>query len=618
MTAASFTLPPGYRELFLSEAGEHLNAMARQLLVLEETPQNLEELNALFRAVHSLKGMSATMGYDRMATLAHRLEDVLARFRREGRLPAAAIEQLRAGHALLEKMLEEIAVGRPESSGEALDCRPAAEPATPAGRSLVPGGGQYELKVVPAESGSVALSHWLWLVNELMRLGTLLSCRPAPEELAEDRLPASLEARWRCPLAIEEATARLVNVAGPLHVELALTSPPAVTLRPGKAQEGNRVRVSAALLDRLVNLTGELVTVRHGLRMALGKGSLEALTEELEQFDGLLDQLRQEVLDARMVALSTVTERLPHLVQALARASGKHIALRLSGTEERLDRAILEAVVVPLEHAVRNAIDHGIESSGTIQVRALRQSGQLLLEVADDGRGMDGEAIRRRAVADGFLTAPDAARLSPEEALMLVCRPGFSTASRVTASSGRGVGMDAVRQSVEQLGGHLELESRPGAGTCVRMVLPRTVAIAPVLLVSCGGEPVGFPVTRILSTLEPDPGQLRWGEDGWVACLAEEELPLIGLHVLLGRPADWPLRPAVVVVNRHGRRLGLVVEALLGQQDVFIKPLRYPLDQLPGLCGATQLGDGRIAFLLEPQALLDAGSATVGLPTKEP
>lgn len=617
MTAASFTLPPGYRELFLSEAGEHLNAMARQLLVLEETPQNLEELNALFRAVHSLKGMAATMGYDRMAALAHRLEDVLARFRREGRLPAAAIEQLRAGQAVLEKRLEDIAAGRPESSGEALDCGPAAEPATPAGRSLVPGGGLYELTVVPAESGSVALSHWLWLVNELMRLGTLLSCRPAPEELAADRLPARLEARWRCPLAVEEATARLVNVAGPLHVELALTSPPAVTLRPARAQEGNRVRVSAALLDRLVNLTGELVTMRHGLRTALGKGSLEALTEELEQFDGLLDQLRQEVLSARMVALSTVTERLPHLVQSLARAAGKHIILRLSGTEERLDRAILEAVVVPLEHAVRNAIDHGIESSGTIQVRAVRQSGQLLLEVADDGRGMDREAIRRRAVADGFLTASDAARLSPEEALMLVCRPGFSTASRVTASSGRGVGMDAVRQGVEQLGGHLELESRPGAGTCVRMVLPRTVAIAPVLLVSCGGEPVGFPVTRILSTLEPDPGQLRRGEAGWVACLAEEELPLIGLHVLLGRPADWPSHPAVVVVNRHGRRLGLVVEALLGQQDVFIKPLRYPLDQLPGLCGATQLGDGRIAFLLEPQTLLDAGSGTVGLPTRE-
>jgi len=266
-------------------------------------------------------------------------------------------------------------------------------------------------------------------------------------------------------------------------------------------------------------------------------------------------------------------------------------------------------------HLVRNAVDHGIDKRGRVRVHACREKDLALIEVSDDGRGMDPEALRRKAVAGGLLSAAQARALRDRDALQLICRPGFSTAAAVTSTSGRGVGMDVVKNAAENLGGSLDILSAPGAGTRMRLCLPLSVAIIQVLMVECDGSRLGIPFTRVLRLLSLGREDIQSSGRKLITRLGDEVLPLLSLRKILRRPAVPPRGSMPVVVTEvQGRRLGLVVDALAGQREVFIKALDFPLNRLSGLSGASILGDGQILFLIDPHQLLHERS----LPVPEP
>jgi len=366
------------------------------------------------------------------------------------------------------------------------------------------------------------------------------------------------------------------------------------------------VRVSTGLLDEYVNLTGELITHRNMLNTALSHRNWDELNEALTLTGRLIDDLHHHVLQGRLMPLASITGRLPRIVRDLCRKTGKRVTLHQSGTQIGMDRSILEELTDPLVHLVRNAVDHGIEREGVVEVSARRERGLILVEVADDGRGMDPERIRQKAVARGLISASQAEALSDRAALTLVCQPGFSTAEHVTETSGRGVGMDVVKAAVQGLGGTLDILSAPGAGTRFQMRLPLSIAIIKIFLVNCAGGLLAIPVTRVQRALELATREILSHENRRSFRLDEESIPLYSLAEALCLPHPAAADTVWVCLTEvRGQQVGLQVDGFLGQRDAFIKPLGFPLNRLNGLSGATLEGDGRVVFLIDPQSLLE-------------
>jgi two-component system chemotaxis sensor kinase CheA len=471
-----------------------------------------------------------------------------------------------------------------------------------------------------AADAAAPAARGLLVLRELARFGTLLESAPGEAELRQGRGALRLQASLltaEAPARVEAAVGAMADVAS---VSVAVASRSEAT-RPVSGEGGRTVRVRTELLDRFVDLAGELITHRYMLQAAAQQERWGEVREGIDQLRRLVGDLHHHVLQVRMMPLESITGRLPRLVRDLCRKSGKEVRLRVEGEKIELDRAILEELADPLIHMVRNAVDHGIARSGTVTVRARREKDLALLEVADDGRGIDPAAIRRKAVEKGLLTPAQAERLRDRDALLLVCAPGFSTAAEVTETSGRGVGMDVVKSAVESLGGTLAIDSAVGAGTRIRLRLPLSVAIIQVLLVECAGHTLGLPVTRVRRTLELERAQVRAGGRQVVADLDGETVPLVPLGKMLGLPAAVPRGTLPVVLSEHrGRSLGLVVDRLVGQREVFVKSLAFPLDRLAGVGGATVLGDGSVVFIIDPQALVEErlAAATVLRPAGAP
>jgi two-component system chemotaxis sensor kinase CheA len=609
-----------YRGMFLSETQEHLRSMASLIVTLEKNPTDREGIASLFRAAHSIKGMAASMGYEQTAQLAHHLEDLMDGFRKGGAVSAAAIDRLLAGVDLLEGLLEDVAAEQPErevgaflaAAVAAAEKEPEPVPLAPAPTAMpaapLPGRGRpLQVSVELATDAAAPAARALLLLRELGRLGTLQDSIPSEEELRQGGAVRCLEA-WllteESPGRIQEELAAMADVE---RVSLAVDRRREQG-RPSQRDEGGRtVRVRTELLDRFINLTGELITNRYILQTAFRETRWTEAGEALDQLRRLIADLHHHVLQVRMMPLESITGRLPRLVRDLCRKSGKNVELRVAGEEVELDRAILEELADPLVHLVRNAVDHGIEACGAVSVRAWREKDLVLLEVADDGRGMDPVAIRRKALEKGMVTPAQAKAMLDRDILQLVCRPGFSTAAEITETSGRGVGMDVVKTAVENLGGVLDIQSEPGRGTRFLLKLPLSVAIIQVLLVECAGHTVGIPITRVLRTLDVAREDVRSSGRQMVISFEEEMVPLLSLRKMLqlpARPSSGGSLPVVVVEGRR-RKVGLVVDRLVGQREVFVKSLAFPLDRLPGVHGATVLGDGSVIFIIDPQSLLD-------------
>lgn len=646
-----------YRGMFLSETKEHLATMSRLILALEKNPADAEGIDALFREAHSVKGMAASMGYQATAKLAHHLEDQLDGCRKSGSVSASLTDFLLGGLDLLEGLLEDLAADRPERDVAAFlsaatpaapaavaaakkpvnpaAIRPVSRPPlpSPAPETAAPSAPTPEIALKVPESAPPAAvvvdspeagsgvvlrltielavgvaapaARALLIFKDLDRLGRRLDCEPTEAQIRQGESAHRLKLRLQTSqtaLEIERRVAALTDVA---RVEVSPEETREVT-PVGRGESSRTVRVRTDLLDRFINLTGELITSRYMLQAAAQQASWSDLRSQLEQHNRVIADLHHHVLQVRMMPLESITGRLPRLVRDLARRTGKEVELQIVGEGVELDRAILEELADPLVHLVRNAVDHGIEKCGTVTVRAWREKDLAMVEVLDNGRGMDPETIRRKAVERGLVSEAQARGMRDRDVLMLVCKPGFSTAAAITETSGRGVGMDVVKSAVEHLGGVLEVDSGPGRGTRMLMKLPLSVAIIKILLIECAGRTLGMPVTRVLRTLEVDRNEVQSSGRQLVLRLDQEAVPLLSLSKILGLPgAPFSGSVPVVVSEVRGRRVGLAVDRLVGQREVFVKALNYPLDRHAGATGATVLGDGRVVFIIDPQHLLE-------------
>jgi two-component system chemotaxis sensor kinase CheA len=619
-----------YRDLFLTETREHINNLNKLVVILEQEPDNRETIDALFREAHSIKGMAATMGFDRTARLSHHLEDLLDDFRSSGQIPSAAIDYLLSGIDILDGLIDDLQSNQPERKIEAyLLETPEPQPIMVAEESepemLVtdaeaPGEAEeetaseeeplpaepdvYQVLVDLAEDTPAAAARGLLILSEIEKSGELMSSRPNMADLRGGAPCQQIQAWLRTTLAkghIEEALLKISGV-----VKVRFIDDRRKEERRNRDEGVRTIRVRTDLLDQLVNLTGELITHRHMLNTATTSRDWDDLTQTLTRTGLLLDDLHHHILQARLMPLESITGRLPRIVRDLSRKTDKKVTLQLTGAEVGIDRAVLEALTDPLVHLVRNAIDHGIEQEGIVTVSARREKDLVLVEVADDGKGMDADQLRQKAVARGLMTTPQANNLSDRDALMLVCQPGFSTAEAITETSGRGVGMDVVKAAVGNLGGTLEILSAPGQGTRFQMRLPLSISIIKILLVSCAGHPVGVPLTRVERTLDLQTSEIRCSGQKRGFSLDEEVIRLHSLSGALGLPevaageTTW-----VILTEVQGRRIGLQVDHFLGQREAFVKSLGFPLNLLTGLSGATVEGDGQIVFIVDPLSLLE-------------
>jgi two-component system chemotaxis sensor kinase CheA len=393
---------------------------------------------------------------------------------------------------------------------------------------------------------------------------------------------------------------------------------PAPPREAAPAEPARTVRVRTEILDGFVDTVGELLLATARIRevgRTLPAALRPPLDEGVDRLHAIVKELHGQLMGVRMTPLAVITERLPRAARDVARKLGRQVDVEVHGAEIELDRAILEELSDPLLHVLRNAVDHGIEpphlrllagkpATGRITVTARRDRDRVVIEVADDGKGMSAGRLREAAVRRGAMTANQAAALSEREALMLACLPGLSTAEQVTDVSGRGVGLDAVKKTLEAVGGTLELESARNLGTRVVLRLPLTVAVQPVLLVRVGDELVGLPIAKVHGAARVSYAALDRSRGAPLLSYDGELVPVHDLAPLLGFDADGGDERAVVVAEGGDGRVGLAVDGLLGQHEAVLKPLAPPMQAVGGLSAVTVLGTGRPVFILDVARLL--------------
>ncbi|PLX87805.1 MAG: hypothetical protein C0619_14495 [Desulfuromonas sp.] len=609
-----------FKSMFLSEAGEHLKNMSAQLVTIEGASDDRDRINSLFRGAHSIKGMAASMGYEKMAELAHHLEDSLDHFRQGKPISPTDVDRLLDGVDLLEGLLEDISqdlpereiadfTTRPVDQKQSVEDQPPAAAANPV---------THYLQLILHDNVVSPAARLLLFSKSLERLGTIDRLVPSLEQIMNGQEHRSLQLSLQSDLTAAEIEQAFQDY--PEISQLSISSePPAEERRKDDRRSGDRrqgdrraqsltagtVRVDTNLLDQFINLTGELVTNRHILQTALAEQRWNELNDGLGQLGKLVKNLHGQVVKVRMMPVSSITERLYRVVRDLSRKAGKEVALKVEGAEIELDRAILEEVADPLMHMVRNAVDHGIEQQGTVQVRIRRQRSHVHILIKDDGRGIDPRKLRERALEKGLISPKQAETMSDMNALQLICLPGFSTTTEVTETSGRGVGMDVVKAAVEKLDGILQIDSALGEGSRITMKLPLSVAIIRILLIRCNDRLMALPLSRIQQTHQIEREEIQSRGRQLLIQLKEEKIPLISLRKSLHMPVPPATnRVSLVVMELFGRKVGVVVDQIVGHQEVFVKKMPAPFDRLPGTNGGAVLGDGQVVFILDVQGFL--------------
>ncbi len=646
-----------YAELFLTESREHVSAINHSLLSLERGEGGAEPVGAIFRAVHTIKGMSATMGYSAVASLSHELETLLDGVRRGVRHVDATLMQLLFESAdVLEHAVEDAVEGRAHGGdvdglvgrlreegarvpGAALPARVARVTTSSGWTAAAPVGEGLLVRVRLAQGTALKGVRAFLVVQAAAPLGEVVACEPSLAAMQADEFDHDFAIRLRTDAA-PERVAEVLRAAGdvadvsigedadrptlgpapmrddtPPDAAPANASPP----RDGDARPDARrqrsVRIDLRRLDTLMNLIGELVITRGRLVQLAGASDDPALVESVAQASRLVADLQDEIMTSRMVPVWQVFDRFPRLVRDAARSVDKQVEFSIEGKDVELDRSMLEEVGDPIVHLLRNAIDHGIERpeervakgkppAGRLTLSALRDRSAVAIRVSDDGQGIDRERVLARAQESGLV---DAAKtdLSDEELVRLIARAGFSTAERVTDLSGRGVGVDAVYNRVRALGGSVDIRSIRGEGTTVTLRLPLTLAIVRSLLARVGDEVYAVPMTHVSETVELQPTVQRSMQGRDVLMLRDEVLPLVRLRGLVDftGAAESGLEQ-VIVVELAERRAALVVDALIGQQEIVVKQYDGVQDARSLFSGATILGDGAPALILDVSSLL--------------
>jgi two-component system, chemotaxis family, sensor kinase CheA len=659
-----------FRDAFFEEAAEHVAAMEGALLRLEDRPDERELLHRIFRGAHSIKGGSGMLGFADLGRFTHLLESLLDRLR-AGTVavtPDLIDLLLRATDALkvlivaakadlpapatTEQVLVELArsLGS-HAPGTDLHAQSQAQAPSSAMR--------YQVRFLPSPDLFRQGVDPLLLLRNLGGLGEVIDVQADLSRLpALARMdPESCYLAWTVHLRTEKTLDEIkevfafvldssdvtitaldptddvpgveavANEAVGGHLQAADTQPPLVALSSvgaglqtgGDSQEGASLRVSTEKVDKLINLVGELVITQSKLTQAARHFSAETV-EQLQATVAVLErhtrELQEHVLAVRMLPIGNIFNRFPRLVRDLSATLKKKVTLQIVGDETELDKGMLERLMDPLTHLVRNALDHGIEmpderrnagkeEQGVIRIQATHQGGKVIVEVSDDGHGLPTKRIREKAIALGLLAATDSP--SEDQIHAFIFHPGFSTAATVTDLSGRGVGLDVVKKNVDALTGSISVTSKPGRGARFLLKLPLTLAILDGLSLRVGEQTYLIPLINILESIQPRPEQVKTvlGQ-GEVLIVRGEVVPLLRLHQLFNIPTRTtdPCQGLTVIVEHDGRMVAVLVDELLDQQQVVIKSLETNFRKIDGVAGATILGDGRVALILDVAGLV--------------
>ncbi|MEM9354177.1 MAG: chemotaxis protein CheW [Planctomycetota bacterium] len=575
---------------FVVEASEHLADIENQFLSIEEAGDQVDVdlVNEIFRGVHSIKGCAGFLGLKRVNELAHALENVLNKLRNLELTPdSAMVDTMLNAADMLRNMIGDV---HAYENADVSDHTTALDAIAEGGQA------KSEPEEQPAEAPAA---------DE----------QPAGEKAADEKASDQ-------PAAAEQGTvpeAPAEPVQEPATPAAAPTPKPAaaVSTKESKPVDSN-IRVSLGLLDRLMNLAGELVLSRNQLMQAITSNQRQGLDAIAARVDQVTSELQESIVQTRMQQIGTVFSRFPRIVRDLSGQLGKHCDLVIEGKEVEIDKTIIEAIGDPLTHLVRNSVDHGVETpevrvangkseTGTLNLRASYQAGKVRIEIEDDGGGIDPSKLKAKAVAKGVLTAEQADQLSERDAVRLIFHPGFSTAEKVTDVSGRGVGMDVVRTNITKLGGSVDVESVVGKGTNIVITLPLTLAIIPSLIVYGGGERYAIPQVNISELVRVRANEVdkRIGrvKNAEVLRLRGKLLPLIGLDRAMGQPTSNEERAEhamnIIVVETGQAQFGLIVDSLHDSEEIVVKPLGKHLQTIDCLSGATILGDGHVALILD-------------------
>jgi two-component system chemotaxis sensor kinase CheA len=692
-------VPPGFviedEEIiadFIVEASEFLQQLDQDLITLEQTPEDPELLNSIFRAVHTIKGNASFLGFGKLTRFTHQLENVLDKLRsgdkaitpeimdlilesvdtmkvlmthlqNEGAVAVDALivrlEACLLAPSEAENPTEELLDDLSEIVADfALEAQELLEQADQALLALetapddlerlnevfrsvhtIKGNAaflgfptmtafthQFENVLDKLRSGALALNPPLMdlILEAIDALKSMVQALPEQPAVADPALLARLQA-----VLLEQAPAEMatpvsapdpLTVSGPVKPD----APSAPAAQRRKEPEEQTIRVGVERLDTLMNLAGELVIAKNRLQQFVHRFEdrysdselLESLTLTTTLINYVTGQFQEAVMKTRMMPIRKVFSRVPRLVRDLARDTRKQVKLVLEGEDTELDKSVIEHIGDPLVHIIRNAVDHGLEypdartqqgkpAEGTLVLRAYPEGNYILIEIQDDGKGMDPHMILRKAIEKKLVSPEDASRLSETEMLDFIFAPGFSTAESISNISGRGVGMNVVKENIQRLDGLIEIDSKVGMGTLFKIRLPLTMAIAPALLVRVAEQTFALPLNNVIETLVISPEDIYTMDQRQVIYLRDRVIALHPLaQVLNVPPGPPPSRLYTIIVGVGEQRMGLLVDRLLGQEEVVIKSLGGFFETIDAIAGATIMGDGSVVLILDVGALV--------------
>jgi two-component system chemotaxis sensor kinase CheA len=649
-----------YLPMFLAEGREHLQELNLAVVRIEETPDDQETVDEIFRIAHSMKGMSATMGFAGMAALTHEMEDVFELLKqRRGGLSREAIDCLLECLDALSAAVDAIdATGAEAIEPDALIARlkglirDADAQAQAAGSAEEPRGARAPDDLAELADGRrvVHVSATLredvqmpsvrayMLLSAIASMGETLACVPTPDEL--DSFSGREVDAWviseRTDSELAEAAGSVPDVDG-VHVFEAIADAAVESIEPaapaaaaapagvggrashprggGRGKGSSTVRVDAERLDQLMHFMGELVLHRTQIQALAARADVPGLPQAMQNLTRTSHALQSMVMQIRMIPVEAVFMRFPRLVRDLSQKLGKSVDLQLVGKDTELDRTVVDALGDPLVHLVRNSLDHGLEGpderraagkpeTGVLEISARHAGGNVVIEVSDDGRGVDARRVARKAAERGLIAPEQVDAIDAKAATELLFSAGFSTADTTSDISGRGVGMDAVRATIRKLGGEVLMTSEQGVGTCAQIRLPLTLAIMAALIVEADGRPFAIPLDRIERTVRLRDQAVRSVAGRRMLVLSDGVLPIVDASVRFGGP-ETPEADYAVVVRGGNERRAVVVTKLIGQHELVTRPLPPEVAEGTALSGAAVLSDGQIALIVDCDAIAE-------------
>ena len=687
-----------YLEIFIDETKEHLQSLNTQILELEQNSENMDTINEVFRAAHSLKGMAGTMGYKRMQNLTHDMENVFSEVRNGHiKVNAAMIDCLFQCLDALDEYLGNIQESGDEgtndneilikdltsmlsgNTGKAEEVKTETKEAAQTETSekekwkeIVLGDAEKHVLAEAAKQGKNIIGLTVYVQEScilkaaraflvfkaLEDLGEVIVSNPSAQDIEDEKfeyefsiiMVADCDAKKAIDAAayvseiqevvgslmtpptyeeaVQEAKEEAVEATAAADVPVAeaaeakkkeTKAPAATTEKKGKPVVNRTVRVDIEKLDVLMNLVSELIIAKNSLVSATNaEGAVNTgVNEHIEYLESVTTNLHESVMKVRMVPIESVVNKFPRMIRDLQKKLGKKMELYMSGEETELDRTVVDEIGDPLMHLLRNSADHGLESAavrkergkpevGSIFLNAYQEGNNVVIEVRDDGNGIDVEAVRNKAIERGTITPEQAESMSEKEIINLLFLPSFSTAKQVSDVSGRGVGLDVVRSKIESLSGEVEVKSKLGVGSTWIIRLPLTLAIIQALMVVVGGEKYAISLGNIQTIEDISPSDIKYVQSKEVITLRGNVIPLVRLNQVLGiestRKPDENM--IAVIVKKGDKQAGLIIDELMGQQEIVIKSLGKYINKSKEISGATILGDGEVALILDTNALL--------------